>query len=74
MANKDDENDGTPNFSLVAWPRTANQHSSSCNPPPTEHLVREFRKLCYDAVKEDPFLFARIQGLKNLQANLYDWK
>ena len=50
----DDDDDGTPNFSLVGWPRSANQHSSSCNPPPTEHLVREFRQLCYDAVKDDP--------------------
>ena len=27
-----------------------------------------------DAVKKDPFLLARIQGLKNLQENLYEWK
>ena len=48
----DDDNDGTPNFSLVSWPRDANVHA--CDTPPTNHLVKEFRELCYTAVKNDP--------------------
>ena len=48
----EDDEDGTPNFSLRAWPRDANAHS--CNTAPTAHLVKEFRELCYAAVKNDP--------------------
>ena len=48
----EDDNDGTPNFSLLVWPRDANVHG--CYTPPTQHLVREFRELCYAAVKNDP--------------------
>lgn len=43
---------------------------------PADKMLR--RKLLEEnlihAVKQDPFLFARIQGLKNLQGNVYDWK
>ena len=48
----EDDEDGIPNFSLSVWPRDANAHS--CNRPPTSHLVKEFREMCYAQVKKDP--------------------
>ena len=48
----EDDEDGIPNFSLSVWPRDANAHS--CNTPPTSHLVKEFREMCYAQVKKDP--------------------
>ena len=48
----EDDDNGIPNFQLQGWPRDANVHT--CHTTGYSYLVKEFRELCYAAVKNDP--------------------
>ena len=48
----DDDDNGIPNYELQRWPRDANFHN--CHTTGYTYLVKEFRELCYAAVKNDP--------------------